>query len=222
MTIPDFEKALLKAKKRASKNIQIINGRPQVLDFDVLSAAHETVLQAERDLAAAKGEPYAVPIKFPVEWDTGAPMPYLFCDDNRVFLTFFVRDIDPNWDGTYVTIRNPGSGLSEKLAVVEFERCICTKMGNPNEEVLHGHPLSGKGLEGYRALSVVNSPWIKELEAINSVHSCYKAEYWRDYKHYILPFHDSTFECVARGFKVEEFLMPLPDLLAEICKRLAR
>jgi hypothetical protein len=69
-------------------------------------------------------------------------------------------------------------------------------------------------------MSVKNSAWLKELEAINAVHSGYKAEAWRDLIHYILPFHDSTFECVAHGFNVEVFQLPLSDLLAEVWKRL--
>jgi hypothetical protein len=95
-------------------------------------------------------------------------------------------------------------------------------MGTPNEEVLRGHPLNGKGLAGHEVMLVKNSTWLKELEAINAVHSYYKAESWRDLKHYILPFHDCTFECVARGFKVETVYMPLSELLSEICKRLVR
>jgi hypothetical protein len=132
-----------------------------------------------------------------------------------------LQDIDPRWDGTYVHVRYAGSAEVQKLAVVEFEHCVCTKMGTPNEEVLHGHPLHGKGLIGYRALVVENSNWLKELEAINAVHSHYKADGWRELKHYILPFHDSTFECVARGFKVETRETTLPKLLAEVCQRFA-
>jgi hypothetical protein len=112
--------------------------------------------------------------------------------------------------------------LSEKLALVEFERCLCTKMGTPNDEVLHGHRLHGKGLAGYEAMAVENSTWLKELEKINSVHDAYKPESWRGLKHYILPFHDSTFECVARGFNVETFQTPLSDLLSDVCKRLVQ
>jgi hypothetical protein len=93
-------------------------------------------------------------------------------------------------------------------------------MGTPNDEVLHGHPLSGKGLAGSQAMSVKNSAWLKDLETINSVHSCYKAEVWHDLNHYMFPFHDSTFECVARGFNVEVFQLPLTALLAEVCERL--
>jgi hypothetical protein len=224
MSIPELEAALRGAEERLSGTMDRDSQTQmvRVLSFEELNAARDAVLQAERNLAAAKGEPYAVPIEFPIIWDVGAPLPYLLQNDYRTFLTFFVRDVDPNWDGSYVSVRSPNSSVNEKLAVVQFERCVCTKMGTPNEDVLHGHPLGGKGLEGYRAMSVENSAWLKELETINSVHSCYKPEVWRDVNHYILPFHDCTFECVARGFKVEEFEMPLPELLAEICKRLVR
>jgi hypothetical protein len=224
MSISELETALREAQERASRTMETDprTHMVYVMSFEDLKIARDAVLQAERNLAAAKGEPYAVPIGFPVSWDVGAPLPYLLQNDYQTFLTFFVRDIDPDWDGTYVSVRSPNSNHSEKLAVVEFDRCKCTKMGTPNEEVLHGHPLDGKGLAGYQAMSVKNSPWLKELEAINSVHSCYKAEVWRGLIHYILPFHDCTFECVARGFKVEEFRTTLPELLADICKRLIR
>jgi hypothetical protein len=115
-------------------------------------------------------------------------LPYLLQNDYRTFLAFFLPDVDPNWDGTYVTIRNTNSGLSEKLALVEFERCVCTKMGDPNDEVLHGHPLYGKGLAGYEAMVVENSTWLKALEKINAVHDAYNPEHWRGLRHYILPF----------------------------------
>jgi hypothetical protein len=214
MSIPELESALRQARERVSKS--------RVTSLEDLNAARNAALQAERNLAAKSNEPYAVPIEFPVSWDVGAPLPYLLQNDYQTFLIFFVPDIDPDWDGSYVSVRHPGSNNCAKLAVVDFERCVCTKMGTPNDEVLHGHPLNGKGLEGYQAMSVKNSTWLKELEAINSVHSHYKPETWRGLTHYIFPFHDCTFECVARGFKVEEHQVPLPELLSDICKRLVQ
>jgi len=218
--VPDLETALREARERQSRATAALAPKHRGGEVEEFRAAREAVLQAERKLAAAKGEEYAVPVEFPVCWDTGAPLPYLLQNDYRTFVAFFLRDVDPNWDGTYVTVRNSNSGLSEKLALVEFERCICTKMGAPNDEVLHGHPLYGKGLAAYEAMVVENSTWLKALEKINAVHDAYNPEFWRGLKHYILPFHDSTFECVARGFKVEAFEVPLSDLLSEVCKRL--
>ena len=218
MGITDLKVALREAQARQSKAVAAL---PKHRDsVQELRAARIAVLQAERNLAAAKGEEYAVSVDFPVRWDKGAPLPYLLQNDYRTFLAFFLQTIDPNWDGTYVSVRIPSSEFSEKLALVEFERCVCTKMGIPNDEVLHGHRLYGKGLTGYETMAVENSMWRKELEKINSVHDAYKPESWRGLKHYILPFHDSTFECVARGFKVETLQVPLSDLLSEVCRRL--
>ena len=171
MGIVDLETALREARERQSRAMAALASKHRGGEMEEFRAAREAVLQAERNLAAVKGEEYAVPVEFPVCWDTGAPLPYLLQNDYRTFLAFFLRDVDPNWDGTYVTVRNPNSGLSEKLALVEFERCICTKMGDPNEEVLHGHPLHGKGLAGYEAMVVENSTWLKALEKINAVHN---------------------------------------------------
>ncbi len=161
MRIPELETALREARERALRAVKALAPKHRGGEVEEFRAAREEVLQAERSLAAAKGEPYAVPVEFPVSWDTGAPLPYLLRNDYRTFLTFFVRDIDPNWDGSYVAVRDHGSNPSDRLAVVEFECCICTKMGTPNEEVLCGHPLSGKGLAGYQTMAVKNSMSLK-------------------------------------------------------------
>jgi hypothetical protein len=95
-------------------------------------------------------------------------------------------------------------------------------MGTPNDEVFRAHPLTGKGLQGYCPLQVKNSLWIKELEAINSIHNGYRPESWRNFNHYIFGFHDSTFECVAESFIVEVRTATIAELLAEICGKLVQ
>jgi hypothetical protein len=114
------------------------------------TASSEAVLQAERALAQAKGEQYAVPAEFPVRWDAGAPMPHLLKNDGRTFLLFFLPELEPTKDESYLRMAVPDEPMAEKIAVVEFERCVCMKMGTPNDEVLGGHPLYGKGLTFYR------------------------------------------------------------------------
>ena len=57
----------------------------------------------------------------------------------------------------------PGSPDVESLALVEFVGCVSARLGSPNDEVFEGHPLSGKGLDGYTAQRVVNSRWLAEL-----------------------------------------------------------
>ncbi|MCB1044718.1 MAG: hypothetical protein KDC35_17375 [Acidobacteria bacterium] len=66
----------------------------------------------------------------------------------------------------------------------------------------------------------MHSPWIKELQAINSVHDRYNPAYWHELHHYILGFHDSTFECVARGFSVEKLELSFSEALTKATNRI--
>jgi len=219
MSVRDLEEQLAIANKRLDDAASsCLNGG----DWNELRAAKALALNLERELAAARDEEHAVPLAFPVRWSTGAPLPHLLQSDYWTFLTFYVREDDPAWDGTYVTVKDPGSGVVESLALVEFVNCDSARLGSPNDEVLNGHRLDGKGLESYTAQEVVNSSWLSELERINSVHQCYEPEYWRRRHHYIFWFHDTTFECIAESFKVELFRTTMAELLNIVCKRLLK
>jgi hypothetical protein len=85
----------------------------------------------------------------------------------RTFVAFYLRIDDPlPFDGTNPSAWDP----RPEIGVVEFKRVASVKKGSPNDEVLHGHPLWGSGLEFYQAHEVRNSPWIKELTDVNRVH----------------------------------------------------
>lgn len=146
-------------------------------------------------------------------------MPQLLVNDNKALLAFILSETQSDWDGM-----NPASkGLeqSEPLALVQFEGCQSAKLGAPNDEVFGGHTLSGKGLEYYAAQQVVNSAWLRELEAINSVHPRYDPARWRDLNHYIFWFKDSTFECIAKSYAVETYRESMKALLARMVERVA-
>ena len=220
MNVVEIEQRLAAAQERLERAAQALAPKHKGGEWEEFHAAHEAVMRLERELAAVKGEEHAVPLEFPVRWDVGAPLPHLVVNDYRAFLTFYVREPNPDWDGSYVTVKDPGDGSVESLALVEFFGCCAAKLGSPNDEVFDGHPLSGKGLEGYTAQRVVNSRWLAELEAINSVHACYDPSRWRKRNHYVLWFHDTTFECVAESFTVELFRESMAELLARVCQRL--
>ena len=216
MFIAELERALQEAVTRRKEM--------KAGGLEAFVSAEDAVIHAERALAAAKGEQYAVPVEFPVSWDIGVPLPCLLQDERHTYLIFFLRETEPRSDRVSVKVGNVEvqvAGEIADLAVVEFEGCSCTKMGAPNDEVLGGHPLYGKGLVHYRAQAVENSAWLKELDAINAVHWNYQPKFKRELKHYVFPFHDSTFECVARSFKVETFTASFRDILTEVCRRLA-
>lgn len=192
--------AVRKAEKRLEKAIKALAPKHVGGEMEERDAAHIALMEAQRALARNLGEPYAVNIDFPVQWDMGAPLPTLIQNDYQAIL-IFILDGGLTGDGTTVQVVDPMSAY--KVATVQFEHCVSTKMGSPNEEVFHGHPLNGKGLDSYRAMKVENSKWIRELADINSVHGYYDPKSWQDLNHYIFGFHDCTFECVAGSFSIQ-------------------
>ncbi len=220
--LEQLQEALQLAQKRRKAAAMALAPKHRGGEWEEFRSADEAVLAAERALAAAHGQSYAVRFDFPLLWDTGAPLPYLLQNDYRTFLIFFVSDADPSWDGSYVNVREPGSSAISKLALLEFKGCVSAKLGSPNEDVIEGHPLFGKGLEAYRPLTIENSAWLKEVEEMNSVHSSYAPEVWARRTHYFFGFHDSTFECIAQSIAVEERQASLPEVLTEVCERLVK
>jgi hypothetical protein len=164
-------------------------------DSPAAEAARRRCLGLERSTAAELGWPYAEPTELGVRWDTGAPMPVLL-SGLRTFVAFYLSTRDPRFG-------QPDPGRPDPLTdhgvgIVEFKQVTSVKVGSPNDEVLHGHPLWGSGLEYYRAHEVRNSPWITELMNMNRVHQRFDESRWSGARHFVLTFHDETLECVAR------------------------
>lgn len=103
---------------------------------------------------------------------------------------------------TFNAMRADGHGrrVDAGTAVIEFRRCLLSRFGLPNDEALPGHPLARLGLKAYGAFEVLNSSWRAEAEAQNRV--CFPATDYSEVRHFILTFHDSSFECLAVGLDV--------------------
>jgi hypothetical protein len=158
-----------------------------------------------------------------LQWDIGAPMPHLIQSESRTFLTFYLSDPRPDWDGTFVEVIDPTSPSPASLGVIQFLSCHGAVLGGPNDEAYHGHRLWGRGLSevgAYRAAEVLNSAWIAGLEEQNRVHPQHRAEAFASNRHFILGFHDSTFECIARGFRTWKAEIAMPQMLAGLAARL--
>ncbi len=133
----------------------------------------------------------------------GAPCPAIVATERALCVIFYAEPLEPGWDGKTTRMVDPESA-DEPVVLVRFERPSAHLFGPPSDEIFSGHRLSSKGLEPYGAFEVLNSDWIRQLEEMNSVHPYHdKARYVEGKRHFILTFHDSTFECVARGFEVE-------------------
>ncbi|HMG29154.1 MAG TPA: hypothetical protein VK585_03415 [Jiangellaceae bacterium] len=160
-------------------------------------------LDAERDVARLAGGQYAVDLDIGLVWDIGAPLPHLLASERRTFLVFYLSDTPPGWDGRWVEVVSPAAEHAVPLGVAEFVGVHSVKFGGPNDEAIKGHPLHGRGLKPYAAHTVVNSPWITAQEQINSVHPLHRGGWHHRLNHYLVCFHDSTFECLAREVRVQ-------------------
>jgi hypothetical protein len=114
------------------------------------------------------------------ECDAGAPMPTVVAHEGRGAVAYWTAD-DPD----------------RRVAVATFRFVSGVLFGSPNDEAFNGHPLFEAGLRWYTFVEVLNSQWIAALERQNRVHRQHDPARFAGLRHFILPFHDTTFECVA-------------------------
>jgi hypothetical protein len=179
-TVPDLKAALAAADHELKQSLNSL--KHAAGGMEACKAASQRLLAAERSLAQAEHRPYAVLCDCPLSWDVGAPLPTLLQSDQATLLFFLL------------------TGDHEQVGKIQFERVESTSFGAPNDETFEGHPLYGSGFEPYRAMRVINSPWIRYLEKINRVHQYHDSSVYTATEHFIFPFHDTTFECVAKSF----------------------
>ena len=89
---------------------------------------------------------------------------------------------------------------AEVSAIISFP-AYAHLFGPPNDEAFGGHPLFARGLRPYGAFEVLNSSWVRALERMNRVHPNHQRERHLRRRHFVLSFHDSTFECVADRYE---------------------
>lgn len=140
-------------------------------------------------------------IKEKFEIDVGAPMPTILSNEHNLYLIFYIKNIDPSWEGKTVHVRTE---KDDGIVTIQFDRFAQFKFGNPNDEAIEGHPLYDLGLEPYSIQKVLESEWIKELIQMNAVHPSHQDKYFAKYEHFIFFFHDTCFEIIAEGYSVEE------------------
>ena len=208
--VNEAERRRLVQQARAALNSA---SRNQGWNSSEARTARQQLLEVEQTTAADMGLPYATAIDLGARWDPGAPMPCLLAGV-RTFLVYYLRSDDPIFEG--LGPDEPGWHQEHGVGIIEFRRVASVKMGSPNEEVMRGHPLWGYGLEFYGAHVVTNSPWIKQLADINRVHPQFDEEAWAATRHYVLPFHDETVECVAQEVTAWTELRSMDDVVRDL------
>jgi hypothetical protein len=120
--------------------------------------------------------------------NAGSAEPLLVQSESATLLFFSLHESKEDWAG-----ETPG-----QVAVARFEGCLLTKFGYPNDEALSGVTL-------YAFSEVLGSGWAADLqkrqEADRDRMTGQKYEVPLK-RHFVVSFHDSTFECLADGVSV--------------------
>jgi hypothetical protein len=202
MDIRHFEEQLASAQKHLA---QVLHDGRTADKLQESLAAFEAVSSAQRALAGAKGEDYAVPYDIGFVPEAAVSEPVLLQTDDAAILTF-----------SAVCLRE-GKREDAGYGIVELDLCSLTKFGYPNDEALPGHPLHERGLGGYGVFEVQNSSWKKLKTLQNRVAFPNTPESTQ--RHFIFTFHDSTFECIARGLRASLSTKPYAEVFEDIRKR---
>jgi len=107
-----------------------------------------------------------------------------------------------------------GTADDVPLALLRFKGLFALRWGPPNDE-----------LRGYltpprpnHPVEVVNSPWILELECANGPHDRHVPDWFAGLRHFVIPFHDTTFECLADGYVVALRHAPIHEALPDLAR----
>jgi len=178
-TVHQLQKQLADAHE-AYRSV-LAQGRSSRVPLTEYLSASNTVLEAERALAAATGDQYATPLNLGFQPEAAVSGPLLLQNDDVTFLTFNAAEIATD-----------GSRGKGGTACIEFDLCFWTTFGYPNDEALAGHPLYGRGLSAYGVFEVHNSHWGRRMADQNRVSFPNTKDF--DSRHLVFTFHDSTFE----------------------------
>lgn len=136
--------------------------------------------------------------------DTGAPLPTVVCNERSLLVAYIANTApNPGWDGRSIGIVGADTA-GEPIVIARFERALAHMFGPPNDEAFTGHPLASRGLEPFGVFEVLQSSWIRTLDRMNRVHPRHNPDSFAARRHFVLTFHDSTFECIADAVNVVE------------------
>lgn len=145
-----------------------------------------------------------VPLDAPLP-DVGAPHPLILAGEWALRLAYYISSRDTKW---YVEKRSRIWSDSDELcveesfAILEFQLPQIHLFGMPSEQTICGHPLSGRGLKSFMTAEVKESSWINDLVLLDSYAQSPVTMAKDRFRHFVISFHDSTFECVAVDFQV--------------------
>lgn len=131
----------------------------------------------------------------------------LIADALSTYLLFFAVSESAN---------NSGYLTDLGVAIVECKDCCISSFGYPNDEGFSEHPLYEHGLNNITSavIEVVESAWLKDIVAQQTTSAqriaakrsmTQNVVHNSSNKHFIIPFKDKTFECIANELVVVDY-----------------
>ena len=173
---PELEAAIAAARAHVDDMNERGTRAGSGITNEIRIAGYEALANAQRALAAARGEQYAIELDLGFKPEAAVSGAALIQSEYSAVLMF---------------------NTTKGRAVATLAGCSVTKFGYPNDEALAGHPLYDHGLSAYGVFEVLNSEWIELTVRQNQV--SFPETRKGTGRHFIFTFHDSTFECIASG-----------------------
>ncbi len=155
--------------------------------------AKKELLNRQRALASYRGGEVAIPLEWPCLWTGSSRLIYMFGYRRRN--AFFYDALRDTWSESE---RRWGNKVVQATLINEYN----IRIGGPNDEVLEGHPLWGKGIDYGDAFVINNSEWKRTYQEINKAHDNYNEVSWQTLQHFMWTFHDYMVEALAETFEV--------------------
>lgn len=116
-------------------------------------------------------------------------MPEIKADENDLEITFYLLE-------------------SDRRGKLKFKSVLQFTFGYPNEEAIEGHRYYALGLLPFKFVEVQDSEIIKNIIKANRVHQYHKDELFKEWRHFVFPFHDTTLEVIAKFYEFEQPINP--------------
>jgi hypothetical protein len=141
------------------------------------------------------------------ESDPGDPTPTLLVSEQGTVLAFGLS-------------ARQAEATGYASACVTFKSVRATLFGGPNDEALGGHRLAPLGLMPYAAYRVENSRWIDDYKSANRVHPRHNDRFFDQDQHFVMTFHDSMLEVMARSYEVSFMAGTVASIIIDASCRL--
>ncbi len=118
---------------------------------------------------------------------------------------------------TFNAVRRMSDGFDHPAgtALVEFPGCCVSRFGYPNDEAWSAIPRT-RGL-AYGIFEVLGSEWKRELTRLNRF--AFPGSRELGGRHFLILFHDSSFECIADDIRLEVINEPYHEVFARVGRR---